>query len=130
MFGWFKKKKTETKVKVVHNQYADQRGARAKGDIVGGNKYSTYSSDPVVMYPAVDPVWDLTNPTNPLSPLNPINSTYDEPSSSKGSSHDSSSSWSSSDFSSSSSSSWSSSDSSSSYSSSDSGSSYSDSSSY
>lgn len=111
MFGWFKKKKTETKVKVVHNQYVDQRGARAKGDIVGGNKYSTYSSDPVVMYPAVDPVWDLTNPTNPLSPLNPINSYYDEP---KSSSHDSGSSWSSSD-------------SSSSYSSSDSGSSYSDS---
>ena len=119
MFGWFKKKKPEPKVKVVHNQYVDQRGARAKGDIVGGNKYSTYSSDPVVMYPAVDPVWDLTNPTNPLSPLNPINSTYDEPSSSKSSSHDSSSSWSSSDSSSSSS-----------YSSSDSGSSYSDSSSY
>lgn len=123
MFGWFKKKKPEPKVKVVHNQYADQRGARAKGDIVGGNKYSTYSSDPVVMYPAVDPVWDLTNPTNPLSPLNPINSTYDEPSSSKSSSHESSSSWSSSDSSSSSSSS-------SSYSSSDSGSSYSDSGSY
>lgn len=118
MFGWFKKK-TETKVKVVHNQYVDQRGARAKGDIVGGNKYSAYSSDPVVMYPAVDPVWDLTNPTNPLSPLNPINSTYDEPSSPKSPSHDSGSSWSSSDSSSSSS-----------YSSSDSGSSYSDSSSY
>jgi hypothetical protein len=113
MFGWFKKKKTETKVKVVHNQYVDQRGARAKGDIVGGNKYSTYP-------PSYDPLMDLSNPLNPLSPLNPINSSYDEPSSSKSSSYDSGSSWSSS------------SDSSSSYSSSssDSGSSYSDSSSY
>lgn len=113
MFGWFKKKKTETKVKVVHNQYADQRGARAKGDIVGGNKYSTYT-------PTYDPTLDMLNPLSPLSPLNPINSSYDEPSSSKSSSHDSGSSWSSS------------SDSSSSYSSSssDSGSSYSDSSSY
>lgn len=125
MFGWFKKKKPEPKVKVVHNQYTDQRGARAKGDIVGGNKYSTYSSDPVVMYPAVDPVWDLTNPTNPLSPLNPINTTYDEPSTPKSSSHDSDSSWSSHSHDSSSSSS--SYDSGSSY---DSSSSYSDSSSY
>jgi hypothetical protein len=103
MFGWFKKKKTETKVKVVHNQYVDQRGARAKGDIVGGNKYSTYT-------PAYDPLMDPLNPISPLSPLNPINSSYDEPSSSKSSSYDSSSSYSSS--------------------SSDSGSSYSDSSSY
>ena len=113
MFGWFKKKKTETKVKVVHNQYVDQRGARAKGDIVGGNKYST---SPI---PAYDPILDPLNPISPLSPLNPINTYYDEPSSSKSSSHDSGSSWSSSDSSSSSS-----------YSSSDSGSSYSDSSSY
>lgn len=112
MLGWFKKKKTETKVKVVHNQYVDQRGARAKGDIVGGNKYSTQP-------PVYDPLMDPLNPISPLSPLNPINSSYDEPSSPKSSSHDSGSSWSSS------------SDSSSSYSSSssDSGSSYSDSSS-
>ncbi len=107
MFGWFKKKKTETKVKVVHNQYVDQRGARAKGDIVGSNKYSTYTQ-------AYDPLMDPLNPISPLSPLNPINSSYDEPSSSKSSSYDSGSSWSSSSDSSSS----------------DSGSSYSDSSSY
>lgn len=105
MFGWFKKKKPERKVKVVHNQYADQRGARAKGDIVGGNK-STWSPTPTY-----DPLLDPLNPISPLSTLNPINSYYDEP---KSSSHDSGSSWSSSD-------------SSSSYSSSDSGSSYSDS---
>lgn len=125
MFGWlFGKKKVESLTKVVQKvevsgsrnrvvqttNVANQRGARAKSDIVSRNKYSTYSSDPVVMYPAVDPVWDLTNPTNPLSPLNAINSTYDEPSTPKSSLHDSSSS--------------------SSYSSSDSGSSYSDSSSY
>lgn len=131
MFGWlFGKKKVESLTKVVQKaevsgsrnrvvqttNVVNQRGAQAKGDIVGRNKYSTYSSDPVVMYPAVDPVWDLTNPTNPLSPLNPINSTYDEPSTPKSSSHDSSSSWSSHSH-----------DSGSSY---DSGSPYSDSSSY
>lgn len=43
MFSWFRKKKTETKVQ--QKQYVDQRGARAGGDIVGGNKYSTYPSD-------------------------------------------------------------------------------------
>lgn len=97
MFGWFKKKKTETKVKVVHNQYADQRGARAKGDIVGGNKYSTYT-------PGYNANTDMLNPINPLSPLNPMNQPlYEEPSrrtrdedSTPSSSYDSSPSWSSS----------------------------------
>lgn len=88
MFGWlFGKKKVESLAKVVQKaevsgsrnrvvqttNVVNQRGAQAKGDIVGRNKYSTYSSDTVMMYPAVDPVWDLTNPTNPLSPLNPMN---------------------------------------------------------
>jgi hypothetical protein len=95
MFGWFKKKKTETKVKVVHNQYVDQRGARAKGDIVGGNKYSSYT-------PTYDPNLDMLNPLSPLSPLNPINQSVAE-SSSTHKHHDSGSSWSSHDSSSSSS---------------------------
>ena len=93
MLGWFKKKKPEVKVKV------DQRGTRAKGDIIGGNKYSTYSYTP-----GYDANLDLINPINPLSPLNPMNQPSVEESTPRrcdedcmpSSSYDSSSSWSSS----------------------------------
>lgn len=97
MFGWFKKKKTE--VKVEQKARVDQRGARAGGDIVGGNKYSTYSYTP-----GYNPNTDMLNSINPLSPLNPMNQPSVEESTPRrrdedcmpSSSYDSSSSWSSS----------------------------------
>lgn len=99
MFGrLFGKKKTNT---------VKQRDARASGDIVGRDKYTSRST------PAYDPFTDplsLVNPLSPLSPLNPLNQTESE---SPKHSHDSS--WSSSSYDSGSSSSY---DSGSSYSSS------------
>lgn len=104
MFGWlFGKKKVESLAKVVQKaevsgsrnrvvqttNVANQRGSRAKGDIVGGNKYS---APPV---PGYDPILDPLNPISPLSPLNPMNQPDSEPKSyshSHSHSHDSSSS--------------------------------------
>jgi hypothetical protein len=84
MFGWlFGKKKTEVKsTKEVNfssnrsrvtqtTNVVNQRGAHASGDIVGGNKYSTYRLNKTYTSPN-DPTTDLFNPINPLSPLNPI----------------------------------------------------------
>jgi len=103
MFGWiFRKKKTEVKVTQEVNfssnrnrvtqttNIVNQRGAKASGDIVGGNKYSTYRREtPSSTY---DPLTDPFNPLNPISPLNPLNQPdYDPPKHS----HDSGSSWSS-----------------------------------
>lgn len=137
MFGWLfgKKKKTETKVtqkvevtgsrnRVVQTTtIVNQRGAKAKGDIVGGNKYSTYQSQTYIPY---DPFTDPFSPLNPLSPMNTTNRSDPEPCATPSSSHDSGSSYRSHDSCSSSSyDSGSSYDSSSSY---DSGSSYSSSS--
>lgn len=82
LFDWLfgKKKKTEIKVSqdvnvsgnrnqvVQTTNVVNQRGAKATGDIVGGNKYAIRQES--VIYPAVDPVWDLMNPTSHLSPLN------------------------------------------------------------
>jgi hypothetical protein len=83
MFGWlFGKKKTEVKVAQDVNfssnrnrvtqttNVVNQRGAKASGDIVGGNKYSTYRQKTYTS--PNDPISDLFNPINPLSPLNPI----------------------------------------------------------
>jgi len=82
MFGWlFGRKKPqsltavvqETQVKGNRNRVVqttnvvNQRGAKSKGDIVGGNKYSTYT-------PGYDPTMDMLNPLNPLSPISPLNS--------------------------------------------------------
>lgn len=126
MFGWlFGKKKVESLTKVVQKtevsgsrnrvvqttNIVNQRGAKAKGDIVGGNKYSTYRQE--VRTATYDPMMDLLNPINPLSPLNPMNQPDPEPRShshshdsgyshSHSHSHDSSSSWHSHDSSSSS----------------------------
>ena len=117
MFGWlFGRKKPrsltavlqETEVKGNRNRVVqttnivNQRGAKAKGDIVGGNKYSTYT-------PGYDPTMDMLNPLSPISPLNPMNQPPVEESTShkhhdsgtshshshSHSSHDSGSSWSS-----------------------------------
>ena len=99
MLGWlFKKKKTVTNVKqetvVLGNKNrvtqttvaVNQKYSKANGDIVGGNKYSTYT-------PAYDPLMDPSNPINPLSPLNPMNQPgYDSPKYSHTHSHDSGSS--------------------------------------
>lgn len=130
MFGWIFGKKNKPPVKqestvkstrntVTQTTIVNQRGAKASGDIVGGNKYSTYRREtPSSTY---DPLTDPFSPLNPISPLNPLNQPdYDPPKHS----HDSGSSWSSHSHDSSSSSSYDS-GSSSSY---DSGSSYSSSS--
>jgi hypothetical protein len=85
MFGWLfgKKKKVETKVtqkvEVTSTQnhvvqstiVVNQRGAKAKGDLVGGNKITTYQSQPYVA--PYDPLTDMLSPLNPLSPLSPMN---------------------------------------------------------
>ncbi len=62
----------ETEVKgngnrvVQTTNIVNQRGAKAKGDIVGGNVYRSYTR-------VNDTSMDLLNPLNPLSPLNPMN---------------------------------------------------------
>jgi len=64
MFGWlFGKKKTEVKQEVKINgtknrviqstTVVNQKGARASGDIVGGNKYSTYTQDTSILNDAM-----------------------------------------------------------------------------
>jgi hypothetical protein len=91
MFGWFKRKKPEQKAESKKRDpvYVDQRGARASGDIVGGNKYSTRRESS----PAYDPLTDPLSVMNPLSPVNTLMLSDDEPTKH---SHDSGSSWSSS----------------------------------
>jgi uncharacterized membrane protein YgcG len=62
----------ETEVKgngnrvVQTTNIVNQRGAKAKGDIVGGNMYRSYTR-------VNDTSMDILNPLNPLSPLNPMN---------------------------------------------------------
>lgn len=83
MFGWlFGRKKSKVSVKqevsfdgnrntvTQTTVVVNQRNARATGDIVGGNKYSTPSRQSAPVY---DPMSDLLNPLNPLSPLSPMN---------------------------------------------------------
>ena len=93
MFEWlFGKKKTETKVtqevkitgdrnhvvqKTTVTNRVDQRGAKAKGDIIGGNKYSTYRQE--TQTTTYDLTVDLLNPLNPFSPINPMNQSQAEP---------------------------------------------------
>ncbi len=82
MFGWlFEKKKNETK---------------AKGDIVRGNKYSTYSETRTSVYDM------MSDPLNPLSPISPLNPIYQEQPTTETHSHDNSHDSSSSSYSSSS----------------------------
>lgn len=88
----FGKKKTNT---------VKQRYARASGDIVGRDKYTSRST------PAYDPFTDPLSPVNPLSPLSllsPLNPLNQIESESPKHSHDSS--WSSSSYDSGSSSSY------------------------
>ncbi len=92
MFGWlFGKKKVESLTKVVQKTevsgsrnhvvqtttVVNQRGAKASGDIVGRNKYSSYRSETYT--PGYNPNTDMLNPSNPFSPLNPMNQPQPDP---------------------------------------------------
>lgn len=111
MFGWLFGKKNpksltkvlqETEVKGNRNRVVqttnvvNQRGAKATGDLVGGNKM-TWSPQPErYTSTTYDPMTDLLNPLNPLSPMSPLNQVVEDTPKHLSHSHDSGSSWSSS----------------------------------